>query len=177
MTTQTAPANATFSYQWIAGTTDISGATGSSYAPLVADLGKTIKVRVSFDDDDDNEETLTSEATATVIAAVHAADGRVPGRAGQTLGERALSPSTSPSSEPISISYKTLRDDSLEVTNGSATKAKRVNGQSDLWEITVEPDSDAAVDRRPAHHRGLQHPGSGLLPGRGQKAKTALQPV
>ena len=43
--------NATFSYQWIAGTTDISGATGSSYAPLVADLGKTIKVRVSFDDD------------------------------------------------------------------------------------------------------------------------------
>ena len=41
--------------------------------------------------------------------------------------------------------YKTLRDDSLEVTNGSATKAKRVNGQSDLWEITVKPDSDADV--------------------------------
>ena len=48
-------------------------------------------------------------------------------------------------SEPISISYKTQRDDSLEVTNGSATKAKRVNGQSDLWEITVEPDSNAEV--------------------------------
>ena len=31
-------------------------------------------------------------------------------------------------SEPISISYVTLRDDSLDVTNGSATKAKRVNG-------------------------------------------------
>ena len=48
-------------------------------------------------------------------------------------------------SEPISISYVTLRDDSLDVTNGSATKAKRLNGQSDLWEITVEPDSDADV--------------------------------
>ena len=48
-------------------------------------------------------------------------------------------------SEPISIRYVTLRDDSLEVTNGSATKARRVNGQSDLWRITVEPDSDAAV--------------------------------
>ena len=48
-------------------------------------------------------------------------------------------------SEPISISYVTLRDDSLDVTNGSATKAKRVNGQNDLWEITVKPDSDADV--------------------------------
>ena len=60
--------NATFSYQWIAGTTDISGATGSSYAPLVADLGKTIKVRVSFDDDQNNFESLTSAATAAVAA-------------------------------------------------------------------------------------------------------------
>ena len=51
-----------YSYQWIAETTDISGATGSSYAPLVADLGKTIKVRVSFDDDQNNFETLTSAA-------------------------------------------------------------------------------------------------------------------
>ena len=58
--------NATFSYQWIAGTTDISGATGSSYAPLMADLGKTIKVRVSFMDGASNVETLTSEATAAV---------------------------------------------------------------------------------------------------------------
>ena len=60
--------NATFSYQWIAGTTDISGATGSSYAPLVADLGKTIKVRVSFDDDQNNFESLTSAPTAAVAA-------------------------------------------------------------------------------------------------------------
>ena len=58
--------NATFSYQWIAGTTDISGATGSSYAPLVADLGKTIKVRVTFTDDEGNAETLTSAATGAV---------------------------------------------------------------------------------------------------------------
>ena len=48
-------------------------------------------------------------------------------------------------SEPISISYVTLRDNPLDVTNGSATKAKRMNGQSDLWQITVEPDSDADV--------------------------------
>ena len=48
-------------------------------------------------------------------------------------------------SEAISISYKTLRDHSLDVTDGSVTQARRVNGSSSLWEITVEPDSGADV--------------------------------
>ena len=136
--------NATFSYQWIAGTTDISGATGSSYAPLVADLDKTIKVRVSFDDDRNFLETLTSEATATVIAAVTPLTAEFRDAPDKHDGTGVFTFLIA-FSEPISISYKTLRDDSLEVTNGSATKAKRVNGQSVLWEITVEPDSDADV--------------------------------
>ena len=66
------PAESEFDYQWIAGTTDISGATGSSYAPLVADLGKTIKVRVSFEDDQNNFESLTSAATGAVTASPYA---------------------------------------------------------------------------------------------------------
>ena len=136
--------NATFSYQWIAGTTDISGATGSSYAPLVADLDKTIKVRVSFDDDRNFPETLTSEATATVIAAVTPLTAKFRDAPDKHLGTGDFTFEIA-FSEPISIGYKTLRDDSLDVTNGSATKAKRVNGQSDLWKITVEPDSDADV--------------------------------
>ena len=48
-------------------------------------------------------------------------------------------------SEGVSISYKTFRDRSLEATNGSVTRAKRVNRQRDLWEVTVKPDSDAEV--------------------------------
>ena len=63
---------ATFSYQWIRndGTTDadIPGATGSSYTLTAADEGKTIKVRVSFTNDADNGETLTSMPTAVVAA-------------------------------------------------------------------------------------------------------------
>ena len=136
--------NATFSYQWIAGTTDISGATGSSYAPSVADLGKTIRVQVSFMDGASNVETLTSEATATVIAAVTPLTAGFQDAPDKHLGTGVFTFEIA-FSEPISISYKTLRDDSLDVTNGAATKAKRVNGQSDLWEITVKPDSDAAV--------------------------------
>ena len=136
--------NATFSYQWIAGTTDISGATGSSYAPLVADLDKTIKVRVSFDDDRNFLETLTSEATATVIAVVTPLTAEFQDAPDKHDGTGFFTFKIA-FSEPISIGYVTLRDDSLDVTNGSATKGKRVNGQSDLWEITVEPDSDADV--------------------------------
>ena len=58
--------NANFSYQWLADGSDISGATGSTYAPAGADVGKAVKVRVSFTDDAGNSETLTSAATAAV---------------------------------------------------------------------------------------------------------------
>ena len=62
-----------YSYQWIANDasadTDISGQTGSTYTLVSADVGKTIQVRVGFDDDANNSETLTSEATATVPTA------------------------------------------------------------------------------------------------------------
>ena len=62
-----------YSYQWVSndGTSDtnITGATSSTYTLVTTDEGNTIKVRVSFTDDSDNEETLTSEATAAVTAA------------------------------------------------------------------------------------------------------------
>ena len=68
-------ADADFEYQWIAfdGTddSDISGATGETYRPLLAHLGQTIKVRVTFDDDDDNAESLTSAPTAAVTASTY----------------------------------------------------------------------------------------------------------
>ena len=61
---------ARFSYQWISndGTTDtdIDGETNGSYTIVAADAGKTIKVRVSFTDDEGNSETLTSAPTDTV---------------------------------------------------------------------------------------------------------------
>ena len=59
-------ANATFTYQWLADDTEISGATGSSYTVVAADEGKAIKVTVSFTDDAGNAETLTSAATTAV---------------------------------------------------------------------------------------------------------------
>ena len=67
----------TFSYQWVSndGTddTDIADATQASYAVAVGDVGKTLKVRVTYTDDRGSGETLTSEATAAVAAAPPAA--------------------------------------------------------------------------------------------------------
>ena len=65
----------TYTYQWIRvnGTeADIAGENSSTYTLGAADLGKTLKVRVSFDDDLGHTETLTSAATATVGAAATA---------------------------------------------------------------------------------------------------------
>ena len=67
----------TYTYQWIRvnGTeADISGAISSTYTLVAADLGKTIKVKVSFTDDASNAETLTSAATAAVTAAATVPD-------------------------------------------------------------------------------------------------------
>ena len=60
--------NVTFSYQWLADDADIACATGSTYTLVVADEGKTVKVRVFFTDDGGNDETLTSAATDAVAA-------------------------------------------------------------------------------------------------------------
>ena len=62
-------ANATFSYQWLADDTDIAGASGLTYTLTDSEESKAITVQVSFTDDADNEETLTSAATAAVAAA------------------------------------------------------------------------------------------------------------
>ena len=63
-------AGATFACQWMrvdGGTSsDISGATRCSYTLRPADVGKVIKVRVTFTDLEGNSETLTSAATDAV---------------------------------------------------------------------------------------------------------------
>ena len=60
-----------YTYQWIRvdGTeADIAAANSSTYTLGDADLGTTLKVKVTFDDDLGHTETLTSAATATVGA-------------------------------------------------------------------------------------------------------------
>ena len=137
--------NATFNYQWLAGNAHIAGATGSSYTLVSGDMGKAIKVRVSFTDDAGNEETLTSAATAAVAAPptpLTAGFRDTPtshdGQAAFTFELRF--------SEHFGLSYKTLRDHAFTVTGGEVTNARRLEqGSNARWEITVRPNGNAGV--------------------------------
>ena len=110
--------NATFEYQWIAGGTDIGGATGSSYTLTAGEQGKTIQVRVSFTDDADTQESLTSEATVAVAAAApapltaafHDLPDSHDGSTAFTF--RVLF------SEDVGISYVNMRDDAFSLSEG-----------------------------------------------------------
>ena len=60
-------------WQWLsndgaegAGDEEIEGATKAAYTPAASDVGKTLRVRVTFTDDRGTEETLTSAATVAV---------------------------------------------------------------------------------------------------------------
>ncbi len=139
--------NVSYSYQWTAGGSDISGATGSSYTLKDMQKGQTIQVRVSFRDDADNAETLTSEATAAVVAAKPT-----------PLTVRLVFPVASHHgasnvftfdirfSEDIPLSYKTLKFHAFSVTGGSILKAQRMDKPSNIkWRIMVRPDSSEDV--------------------------------
>ncbi len=68
---------ASFSYQWIRVDGGvpiyIPGETDASYTLTANDEGKTVKVKVTFTDDGNNREALTSDATDVVLAAHPAA--------------------------------------------------------------------------------------------------------
>ena len=134
-----------YEYQWMAGASDIDGATGSTYTLTASEQGKTVQVRVTFTDDADNEETLTSAATVAVAAAAPAP---------LTAGFQDLPDSHDGStaftfrvlfSEDVGISYVNMRDDAFSLSEGDVTGARRVDGRNDLWEITVEPDDNSDV--------------------------------
>ena len=136
--------NVIFTYQWLADDTEIDGATSGTYTPADADVGKAIKVRVTFTDDAGNDESLTSAATTAVAkppltATVHDAPASHAGSTAFTFELRF--------SENIEdLSYATLQEHALAVTGGTLSKVRRLEpGKNVWWEITVTPSSDADV--------------------------------
>ena len=137
--------NAAFTYQWVADDTDIAGATGSSYTLVADDEGKAVNVRVSFTDDEGNEETLTSAATSAVAAAPTPLTAQFldtpPSHEGQAAFTFELR-----FSEDFSLSYVTLRDHAFTVTGGEVTGARRLDPPGNIrWEISVRPGGDGEV--------------------------------
>ena len=137
---------AAFAWQWVAndGTADtgIAGATAAAYTLTSAEVGKTIKVRVTFTDDGGTEETLVSEATVAVKPPLTASFSSVPeshdGSTGFTLDLHF--------SEGLPLSFRTLRDTALEASGGEVRRARRLAKGSNIgWRITVRPDTSGDV--------------------------------
>ena len=121
-----------YSHQWIrvdgANESDISGATSSTYTLATADSGKTIKVKVTFSDDAGNNETLTSTATGTVVAAAPACTTGNAWCATLTVGEgtRTTPPAKSLGycasvAHPCTAAYGSLSDTSIALYGNSYT--------------------------------------------------------
>ena len=104
-------------------------------------------MRVSFTDDGDNEETLTSAATGAVVVAVvrppltasaHDVPSSHDGSSTFTFELRF--------SEEFPLSYVTLRDHAFTVTGGTVVGARRLDRPGNIrWEISVSPNSGGAV--------------------------------
>ena len=100
-------------------------------------------MKVSFTDDEGNEETLTSAATDAVArppsepltVSLENTPEAHDGEAAFTFELRF--------SEEFDLNYKTLRDHALRVIG---EKAKRLEKGSNIgWRITVQPDADGDV--------------------------------
>ena len=114
--------NVSYSYQWIAGGSDIDGATGSTYTLTASEQGQTIQVRVSFTDDRNNAETLTSEATGAVAAADNRAATGLPTIGGTAQVEETLTADTTGIADEdgltnVSYSYQWIRSNGTTDTD------------------------------------------------------------
>ena len=136
---------ATFTYQWVAGGSDIAGATGSTYTLTSSEQGQTIQVRVNFIDDRSNAESLTSAATDAVTAALIPLTVSLENNPTIHHGTDVFTFEIR-FSEEFALSFRNLKFDAFTVTGGTVKKAQRVEKPSNiLWRITVQPHANGNV--------------------------------
>ena len=117
--------NVSYRYQWVAGGSDIEDATGYSHLLTASEEGRTIQVQVTFTDDADNQESLTSVATEAVAAKPNTEATGEPTISGTPQVRETLTADTSGISDDdgltnVSYQYQWLRDDAeIEGQTGS----------------------------------------------------------
>ena len=143
--------NVSYSYQWTAGGSDIAGATGSSHELTSSEQGQTIRVRVTFTDDSDNEESLTSAATAEVTARPNRPATSAPTISGTPQVEQALTADTSGITDEdgldnVSYSYQWIADgtDIEGATGSSYTPTSSEQGQTIQVRVDFTDDANSA---------------------------------
>ena len=142
--------NVQYEYQWLADDSDISGATNATYTLVAADEAKAIKVQVSFTDDADNEESLTSAAPNAVAAAPQTnspATGApsISGTAevGETLTADTAGIEDADGLTNISFTYQWMADDAdiSGATGSTYTLADSEEGKAIKVEVSFTDDA------------------------------------
>ena len=152
-----------YRYQWVAGDTDIEGATSSTYTLVEADQGKTIKVKVTFTDDADNEESLTSEATAEVTAAAAPLTASRPDSRFQSARHKGADDRPQvivAFSLPVASFEKTTPSLSLTGAAVSSVRRHQEDGLDNAWIFILDPDGSgdivfSLVTDRPCDSSGI----------------------
>ena len=137
--------NVSYSYQWIAGGTDIDGATVSTHTLTSSEEGQTVQVRVTFTDDADNEETLTSVATAEVAAAPAPLTASRPDSRFQSARHKGADDRPQvivAFSMAVASFEKTTPSVSLTGAAVSSVRQHEEDGLDNAWIFFLDPDGD-----------------------------------
>ena len=140
--------NVQYEYQWLADDAEVAGATSSTYTLGADDMGKAISVSVSFTDDADNEETLTSGATEAAAARPNSLATGAPTisgtvQVGETLTANTSGIADADGLDDVSFTYQWLADDSdiSGATNATYTLAAADEGKTIKVEVTFTDDA------------------------------------
>ena len=163
--------NVAYRYQWIVGGSDIDGATGSSYTLTASEQGKTVQVRVTFTDDRNNAETLTSAATVEVAAApapltASLADSRFQSARHKGANDR---PQVIVAfSLPVASFEMTTPSLSLTGATVSSVRRHEEDGLQNAWIFFLAPDGNddivfSLVTGRPCDSGGICTEDGGML--------------
>ena len=141
--------NVSYQYQWLRDDADIAGQTNSTYRLVSADEDKTIKVRVTFNDDAGNAESLTSTATTAVAAQpaetpvvlITASFANVPADHNGDNFTFQLN-----FSENVNAGYARIRDHAFTVDGATIANAYRqTQGSNQGWHVEVDPTGNGEV--------------------------------
>ncbi len=143
--------NVSYRYQWLAGGSDIEDATSSSHLLTASEQGQAIQVKVTFTDDADNQESLTSAETLAVAAKPNTAATGEPTISGiPQVGQELTSDTSAISDEDgldnVSYQYQWLRDDAdiAGQTNSTYELVSADEGQTIKVRVTFTDDAGNA---------------------------------
>ena len=122
--------NVAFDYQWLAENADVEGATASTYTLQDADAGKKFSVRVTFTDDAENAESLTSAQREAVAATVPTAPQ-----------ELTVSPATQ--SGQLDVSWQAPASNGGSAITGYTVQWKEA---ADSWDTSTDVSEATVTD-------------------------------